>query len=184
MKNDSSFISVFHQFSLISMVSIFISACDNPPPDNNGGGSVTNKPQPEVVPAQEAIQKPDIPTIDLMAMDQAEIDKVLMPGPRCRFTYTEEGGPVFAAGIPEQTAQGVVKIHGRLVELHADNIHDITTLIDGGVFAADSIRVDITPTEDESAKAADLPLHRPASLKFTLQQGLEVGYEGWYTCVQ
>ena len=184
MKNDSSFISVFHQFSMISMVSILISACDNPPPDNNGGGSVTNKPQPEVVPAQEAIQKPDIPTIDLMAMDQAEIDKVLMPGPRCRFSYTEEGGPVFAAGIQEQTVRGVVKIHGRLVELHADNIHDINALTGGGVFTADTMSVDITPTEDENAEAPRLPLHRSASLKFTLQQGLEVGYEGWYTCIQ
>lgn len=133
----------------------------------------------ELVPAQQAIQQAEIAGSDLGTMNGAEVSKVVDPGPHCSFSYVSEGKPVLVAALrPRAGAAGYVKLHGKLVELTAP-VPDLRALASGAMFRTDGMAVAVQPLE-----SADAVIGRQgeADLVFQTEQGLRVGYGGFYRC--
>ncbi|MFN3573294.1 MAG: DUF6692 family protein [Phenylobacterium sp.] len=136
-----------------------------------------------LVPADQAVESAEIATTDPSALNQAEIDKVLAPGPGCGFSLTRGTDPVLVIRAPNTggvTARGVMKIHGRLIELTAQEAGGYASLIDGAALSAGGVTAQVAPVEatapSEAAKT------RQADLTLTLDQGLNAGFRGYYTC--
>lgn len=164
---------------------LLLTACGDPAPGEGIEKKNSAETMPEIVPAAEAIRTAAIPTIDLHTMDEAEYEKILAKAQRCRFLYTSGGGPVLAASAAGgKPATGVVKIHGKLVELKAERVTSFDALLNGATFVADGIRVQVIPDADESFELHDGRTQREADAILELEQGLKVGYRGWYACEQ
>lgn len=169
--------------AIVASSVIFLAACDNPAPGEAVEHQLMEKPMPVVVSASEALQTPDITATDPGTMKEAEIRKVLPLGFQCSFAYTAESLPILAGVLLSdgKTAQGVIKIHGRLVEIIAQDVASKSELVDGAVFAADGLKLEVRP--DPLEDVSESVMHRrPADLVFELEQGLHVGYRGWYEC--
>lgn len=167
--------------SSLAFATAVLAGCGDPAPGEGMENSMMQKPSPELVSAQEAINNPDIPAIDPQTMQGAEIVKVLGDVPQCVFRYTAESPPILAISQSNQDAgsQAVAKIHGRLVQLTSDQKPSYESLQQGLLFAADGMTMRVVSEElekPESGKQVTAELH------FSLQQGLNVGYLGWYEC--
>lgn len=161
---------------LTPLAAVLLTACGDPAPGEGVEKPLMSDPPPELVGAREAVNTPDIPTIDPQTLDAAEVEKVLSAGPRCTFAYTAESPPVAALQVTGDSAgQGVVKIHGRLVKLSAQRAED-----GGFVLSGDGLSVKIEPANaGDEARPTEF---READMLFELEQGLRVGYRGWYRC--
>lgn len=161
---------------LMPLAALLLTACGDPAQGEGVEKPLMSDPSPEVVGAREAVNTPDIPTIDPQTLEAAEVDRVLGTGPRCIFAYTAESPPVVALqSTGNNVGQGVVKIHGRLVKLAAQRAQ-------AGGFAlnGDGLSVKIQPANaGDEARPTEL---READMLFELEQGLRVGYRGWYRC--
>ncbi|QJR79362.1 hypothetical protein CA267_000395 [Alteromonas pelagimontana] len=173
--------SSYIRLMVIIMTGTGIAACRNPPPDAALGAKQAPKPSPEIVSAQAAVESPDIPTIDPMTLDSAEVDKVLSKTPRCAFSYTAGSSPVLVVGANAGKVAGVIKVHGKLVKLTGMNKNS-RALPEGGQFAAQPITVTIQPQEEVRKDRLQKQTHVSAIMHFELDQGLTVGYEGWWRC--
>lgn len=175
------------QIFLLSAVMLgagFLAGCGDPAPGEGMRTPMMQGPSPEVVGAQKAVSSPDIPAIDPQTMEQAEIEKVLGDVPYCGYRYTAESPPILAISDTDQGqgSQAVTKIHGRLVELSADQNPGYENLKKGLVLTAEGMEMRVVSdgeSEPESAKPGELVT---AELHFSLQQGLNIGYLGWYEC--
>jgi hypothetical protein len=138
---------------------------------------------PRVVPAREAITQAQIAQTDLAELDASEIEQVLGRVPHCGFRYSRAAGPVAAAAFPDGTGTGtgVVKLHGRLVELTARAAAPGPA--GGMVLSGDGIEVRVAAREPALADTADGVQVREATARLRLEAGLEVGYRGFYGCV-
>lgn len=136
---------------------------------------------PAPVPPDEAIRSASIAGTDLDELDEAEVERVLGAGARCGFAYSRDAGPVAAAALPApgRDARGVVKLHGRLVELAArfDGDPAGTGRL---TLSGDGIRVAVVPAEGGGGMQADGP--RDAFAHLSLDAGLDVGYGGFFDC--
>ena len=156
-----------------------------------GGNSVPDEQQqpdalksgPEVVTANEAVEKAEVAKADPGTMSLAEIEKVLDPGPGCSFSYTEGTEPILVARVADgdgASVRGVIKLHGKLVELRATSSHDSPksgiTLHGGGITTV------VTPVAGAGVEGDDGAQRTQADMRFMLDQGLSVGYRGFYTC--
>ncbi|MEH6389191.1 MULTISPECIES: hypothetical protein [Pseudomonas] len=146
--------------------------------------SMMQAPPPEVVGAQQAVNSPDIPTIDPQTMQRAEIEKVLGDGPYCQYRYTAESPPVLAASnaAKNERYRAVMKIHGRLVELSADQNPGYENLNKGLAFTAQGLEMKVFPDGEGQAESAKPGERVATELHFSLEQGLSIGYLGWYEC--
>ena len=148
--------------------------------ENDAPDDVTNPVHsPEiarVLPAGEALSGAHIPTLDPAEMVDAEIEKVLGPGPRCEFRYTSEGRPVIAASTaPSGNAPaGVVKLNGHLVPLQRESAEAQSI-----VLRSDQVRLAVMP--DGGAPAAGARQHE-ADARLEIGESLQVGYRGYYRC--
>lgn len=165
---------------------LWLTGCGDPAPGEGMEKPLAEEPMPEVVPGPVAVGTPDIPAIDPATMNQAEIAKVVPSGPRCSFAYTAASPPVLVGGVAAAKASitGVVKLHGRLVELTAQHAKTIDELRAGATFTAQGITLTVKPDREEGGEAEESQHRRPANLLFELDQGLHVGYRGWYTCTK
>lgn len=138
---------------------------------------------PELVPASEAIQTPELSTTDLSTMRAAEYEKVIGSGPHCRFAYSTADSAILAATVsPEgRVARGAIKIHGRLVEVAAEGTSTFDELAGTAEFTAEGVRISVMPLAD-SGESRDGETWFPAQLHFELDQGLQADYRGWYKC--
>lgn len=163
---------------------ISLTACGDPAPGEGMEKPLAEEPMPEVVPGPVAVGTPDITTIDPATMNAAEIDNVVPPGPRCSFAFTAASPPVLVGGVNAtgDAITGVVKLHGRLVELAAQHAKTIDELNAGATFTAQGIRLTVKPEREEGGEVGERRRRWPANLLFELEQGLHVGYRGWYTC--
>lgn len=163
------------------VIGVGISGCENPPPEVNPDAKKAPKPAPEIVSAQKAIQNADIPTIDPMPLDDPEVDKILPPTPRCRFSYTAASPAVLVTGMANNAATGVIKLHGKLVKLEGSKSQQETSW-QTGTFSSGAITVEIRRIDSSSSVIENEEEQVPASMHFTLSQGLTVGYDGWLQC--
>lgn len=161
---------------------LLLTACGDPAPGAGVKEPLMRSPLPEVVSGREAINSPDIASIDPQTLDQSEVDKVLGSGPFCNFAYTAESPPVVAIKHDGESglAKGVVKIHGKLVQLSSEPMAGFSALASGATLAADTVHVVVALDKDGNAKPNGE--RAKADLHFELAQGLKVGYRGWYTC--
>ena len=140
---------------------------------------------PEIVSLQEALNTPDIAALDPGPMSEAEANSALEPGPGCRFSRTAEGRPILVARAPEGEAgfaDGVMKLNGKLVLLRSRSQGGFEGLLSGPVMAAEGVRMSVMPVPDEETEIVDGMRRRVADLVFELDQGLTVGYRGYYSC--
>lgn len=165
-----------------ALLLLLATGCGDPEPGEGMAKSMAEKTLPEIVSASTAIQSPDIPKIDPGTLDEAEIEKVIPPGPRCEFSYTADSPPVVAAGIGADAAiQGVIKIHGRLVRMKAGDMKNFESLVSGGTFIADEVEFAVKP-EMKAGEARGGDRRWPAEALFTIRDEHSVGYYGWYAC--
>ncbi|MDQ3287604.1 MAG: DUF305 domain-containing protein [Pseudomonadota bacterium] len=141
--------------------------------------------QPRPVPAVEAVSSANIATTDLEELDEAEVERVLGRNDYCSFSYGGNAGPVLAASSPaagQDTGRGVVKIHGRLVEVQAmyDSAQD--SVASSLSLTADGMRIAVEAAGVESTNAVDGERTRETNARLHLNAGLTVGYRGFYAC--
>ena len=129
-----------------------------------------------VAPAAEAIGGVHIPSLDPATMVDAEIGKVLGPGPRCEFRYTSEGHPVLAASAAAdgEAPAGVVKLNGHLVPLQRGAADAQSIVLQSG-----EVRLTVTP---DGGAPVDDARRREANTIFEVGSELRVGYRGYYRC--
>ncbi len=139
---------------------------------------------PEVGSIAEALQQTLIATLDPAPVHQAEADRVLGPGPGCAFSRTAETEPILVVRASEgaKPAAGVMKLNGTLVPLAATEGGDLAILATGVIMAAEGVRMAVRPSPEEGSVLGGLLQRSNAELVFELEQGLTVGYRGFYTC--
>lgn len=165
-------------YALILPSTLLMNACDNPAPGEGMPKPLAKGPMPEVVSANEALRSPDLTAVDPGTLNQAEVEKVLPSGPRCSYSYTEDSPPILVAVPLMETpqAKGLVKLHSRLVEVRAQSVTGVESLAQGATFRTEGLSITIEPEGDAFAERTS------ANMKFQLDQGLLVGYRGWYDC--
>lgn len=137
--------------------------------------------EPEVMSLAEALQSVQIASIDPEPIQAAEADKVVPEGPGCVFRRTAESDPILVVRAPAEAAglaQGVMKINGELVPLEAEAGAD--TLPSGVAMGTEGGSMIVTLAEEDAELAVGE--RQEADLVFQLQQGLTVGYRGFYEC--
>ncbi len=136
---------------------------------------------PAVVPARDAVQQAAIEQTDLGELDEAEIDKLFGVDARCEFSYSRTSGPVVAATTADSAghARGVIKLHGRLVELQMHRAGPVPAT--GLSLVADGIEVVVAAYGDVHGDDDDSGL-RDAVARLRLDAGLDVAYGGFYGC--
>lgn len=173
--------STFNGLAFSACCLLAMSACGDPAPGEGANNPNQKETMPEVVPASEAIASPDIPSIDLYSMAEAQYEKVIPEGSRCTFSYSAAGRPVLAAAVGADNARGAVMIHGRLVELAAQ-ANTFDRLAEGGTFTSGTLSVQVIPEPEGETHRERGKIRREADALLVIDQGLQVGYTGWYTC--
>jgi hypothetical protein len=131
--------------------------------------SIYQDPPAEVGTVEDAIGRALISTLDPSPMPEAEAEQILEPGPRCVFNRSPETDPILWAA--EESGQAAMKLNGVLVPLEAGNETE-----NGFMFTAQGVTMTVRPLGGEADWRAD------AELVFELDQGLSVGYRGFYRC--
>ena len=153
-----------------------LAGCGDPAPGEGVDAPVGEGPEPEVVSAAEALQSPNISTLDPSTLQDSEISKVIPAGPMCVFTYSADGGPIMAASAGQSgEVVGVVKLHGRLVRVTAPGLSNYDALMSGGIFSDGDVSFEVNPEEQEGGR-------RPAEAHFSVGDQITIGYSGWYSC--
>ncbi|WP_152597834.1 hypothetical protein [Novilysobacter arseniciresistens] len=91
---------------------------------------------------------------------------------------------MLAATMPTGgTSKGVVKIHGRLVEMQAryEGSPELPSAM-GLTLVADGIRIIVEPPTDGNAAVSNGSQLRKTTAQLQLEAGLRVGYRGFYGC--
>lgn len=160
----------------IAEMKYLVHAIDRDGPQSQDAGTGPEVP-PELVSAREALAQPDIAKVDLEEMDRAEVAKALGDVPYCAFSYSRHAGPVFAATVNGDT--GVAKVHGRLIAL--ETMHDADA-----PDALESMRSDPLALRVHARDGATRARAQRSSIEadalLTLDEGLRVGYGGFYRC--
>jgi hypothetical protein len=131
--------------------------------------SVYQDPPPTIGTVEDALANTLVSKLDPAPISAAEADQVLEEGPRCAFNRSPESDPILSVG---NGGAGAIKLNGVIVRLEAGEQAEA----DGTVFAAPGTTVTVRRLGDEADWRSD------AELVFTLEQGLSVGYRGFYTC--
>ena len=135
----------------------------------------------EIVSADEAIHSSNITMLDPAEMNRAEIEKALGRAAGCDFSYTRAGTPILSVREPALGASetlAVVKLNGELVLLHPERPFVPNEEL---AVAADGMRMIVTPLVDAEARRNPF-LTANAQMIFELDEGLRVGYRGFYSC--
>jgi hypothetical protein len=139
------------------------------------GGNVVEEiyedPPAEVGTVEDALANTLIATLDPAPLPEAEADRVLEAGPRCTFNRSPETDPILWAAA--DGGEGVMKINGVIVPLETQEESESG----GRVFAAAGTTTTVRPLGDD-----DADWRSDAELVFNVDQGLTVGYRGFYVC--
>lgn len=131
--------------------------------------SIYQDPPAEVGTIEDALGQALVSTLDPSPMPKAEADEILAAGSRCVFHRSPETDPIFWAA--QDGADGAMKLNGVLVPLEAQDRTET-----GVVYGAPGVSVAVRPLGEEADWRSD------AELVFTLDQGLTIGYRGFYEC--
>lgn len=129
--------------------------------------SIYEDPPARVGSLQDALRNTRIAAMDLAPLPGSEAQRVLERS-RCRFHRSPETDPILWAGDDG----GVLKLNGVIVPLGAADAS-----ADGPLrWTADGLDVTVAALGDEAGWRSN------AELVFTLAQGLEAGYRGFWSC--
>jgi hypothetical protein len=132
--------------------------------------SIYRDPPAEEGTVADALGNTLISTLDPAPMTEAEADGLLGPGSRCAFYRAAEADPVL--WVAGDSAAGAMKLNGVLIELAGTGAPE-----EGGLhLAAPGVTMTVRPLGDEATWRSD------ADLVFALEQGLTVGYRGFWSC--
>jgi hypothetical protein len=133
----------------------------------------------------EALNRTVISKLDPEPMNAAEAGQVVPPGPRCEFAMTAEGDPVLVATAPGGAsgfAEGVMKLNEALVPLQSQSAGGFDALAAGPTMLAAGGGMRVQHVPDEEPAVEDGMRRWRADLIFQLDEGLTVGYRGFYSC--
>ena len=119
---------------------------------------------------EDALSNTLISQLDLVPMPAAEADRVLDAGARCTFNRSPETDPVL--WVARQGGTAAIKLNGVLVTLGAAGDPQSGP----AQFTAPGTSITVRPLGDDADWRAN------AELEFRLDQGLTVGYRGFYAC--
>lgn len=140
--------------------------------DVSGGNvveSIYQDPPAEPGSVEDALANTLVSKLDLAPMPAAEAGRVLGAAAPCTFNRSPETDPILWA---REGGAAAVKLNGVLIALEAGGEPQ-----EGAArFAAPGTTVTVRPLGDEADWRAD------AELVFELDQGLSVGYRGFYAC--
>ena len=131
--------------------------------------SIYEDPPAEPGSVEDALSNTLISQLDLAPMPPAEADRVLEANASCTFNRSPEADPILWVSEGDAAA---VKLNGVLVALESagDPQEGAAT------FSAPGTTVSVRPLGDEA------DWRQNAELAFELDQGLSVGYRGFYGC--
>ncbi|TPE49712.1 DUF305 domain-containing protein [Amaricoccus solimangrovi] len=132
--------------------------------------SIYEDPPAEPGSVADALGNTRISTLDLAPVPEAEADRVLVAGDRCVFRRGQESDPVL--WIARADGAAAMKLNGILVDLEGSGEPGSGT----GEFSAPGTSLTLRPLGEEA------DWRQNAELVFRLDQGLEVGYRGFYGC--
>ncbi|MEQ8444289.1 MAG: DUF305 domain-containing protein [Pelagibacterium sp.] len=141
--------------------------------DVSAGNVVENifkDPPAEPGTVEDALSNTLISTLDPAPMPEAEADRVLDAEARCTFNRSPESEPILWAG--QNGGAAAMKLNGVLVPLEAAG----DPQAGNAEFSAPGTTITVRPLGDEADWRAD------AELVFELDQGLTIGYRGFYAC--
>lgn len=133
----------------------------------------------ELTSAAEALNRPNLSTIDPTSLKPAEVAQVIAGEQYCSFSYTRGGKPVLVAGpaANDPSLHAFLKLNGKLVRLLPPNPENAQRLDSGARFTSERIHIRIDPLQDGEASDP-----KTAHMIFEPDQSLRVGYRGWYHC--
>jgi hypothetical protein len=118
----------------------------------------------------DALANTLISQLDLAPMPEAEADRVLEAGARCTFNRSPEAEPILWAA--QDGSEAAMKLNGVLVPLQVAGEPQ-----NGAArFSAAGTTVSVRPLGD------DADWRQSSELVFELDEGLKVGYRGFYGC--
>ena len=140
--------------------------------DVSGGNvveSIYQDPPAEPGSVEDALSNTLVSTLDLAPMPEAEADRVLGTTAPCTFNRSPETDPVLWAS---EGGAAAMKLNGVLIALEAESgpQEGSTT------FSAPGTTVTVRPLGDEA------DWRQNAELVFELDEGLSIGYRGFYGC--
>ena len=118
---------------------------------------------------EDALANTLISTLDLAPMPEAEANRVLESTAPCTFNRSPETNPILWA---DEGGAAAMKLNGVLVALEADG----GPQEGAATFAAPGATVTVRPLGEEA------DWRQNADLVFDLEEGLSVGYRGFYDC--
>jgi hypothetical protein len=126
---------------------------------------------PEAAPGSlsDALSRPLISQLDLSPISRDEAGQVLSGPASCTFNRSPEADPILWG---DDNGPAAIKLNGTLIALDAVDDPQAGT----AVFGADGVTVAVQRLAD----AADW--RQNADLVFTLDEGLRVGYRGFFAC--
>ncbi|UUP18000.1 DUF6692 family protein [Nitratireductor thuwali] len=136
----------------------------------NEAENIYHDPPAEPGTVEDALSNTLISRLDLAPMPEAEADRVLDADARCTFSRSPESEPVLWTA--RDGGGAAVKLNGVLVTLQAAGDPQ------AGIaeYSSPGTRIIVRPLGEEADWRAD------AELVFQLDQGLTVGYRGFYAC--
>jgi Domain of unknown function (DUF305) len=135
----------------------------------NATESIYKDPPAEPGTVENALSNTLIGQLDLAPMHEAEADRVLGAGARCTFNRSPEADPILWSA---QGGGAAVKLNGVLVTLDTTGDPQSGTV----EFSAPGTTIAVRNLGDEA------DWRQNAELVFELDQGLTVGYRGFYAC--
>lgn len=132
--------------------------------------SVYQDPPPEPGTVRDALSKALISHLDLAPMAKAEARRVLQADARCAFRRSRNSDPILWAA--QDGGDAAMKLNDVLITLRA--VGDPQS--GNAEFSAPGTALKVRRLGDEADWHAD------AELVFRLEQGLTVGYRGYYAC--
>ncbi|MFP4536939.1 MAG: DUF305 domain-containing protein [Dichotomicrobium sp.] len=131
--------------------------------------SIHEDPPAKVGTVQDALGNTPISTLDPAPLSKAQADEVLEAASRCRFNRSPESDPIlWTAG---EDGPGVMELNGVTIALEAAAGEEA-----GTGWRADGLTMDVRPLDEEADWRSD------SELVFALDQGLTVGYRGFWSC--
>ncbi|MBZ8132588.1 DUF305 domain-containing protein [Afifella sp. IM 167] len=137
--------------------------------DGNVVESIYQDPPAEPGSVEDALSNTLVGTLDLAPMPEAEADRVLGTTAPCTFNRSPETDPILWAS---EGGAAAMRLNGILISLEAEGEPQ------GGAatFSAPGTTITVQPLGEEA------DWRQNAELVFELDEGLSVGYRGFYSC--
>ena len=137
----------------------------------NVAETIFRDPPAEPGSVQDALDNTLISSLDPAPMPAAEADRLLTAGQRCRFNRSPETDPILWASA--DGAMAAMKLNGVLIGLNGSGSEEN----DERRFEAEGAAVRVALLREDEAD-----WRQNAELVFSLEQGLAVGYRGFWRC--